>query len=290
MFDKSVFKEMIGFSGWSFFTNTNSILNNQGVNMLINVFFGVTVNAARGIATQVEGAVMQFVNNFTMAINPQITKSYAAGDKIGMQVLVCRGAKFSYFAMLLMALPLICEAERILVIWLTVVPEHTVAFVRLSLVLGMLDCIGSSGYTACAATGKMRRYALVLTPIGLLEFPLTWIFFVYGAPVVSTYYLYIFVKVLVLVARMFLMRDMISLRVSVYSLGVFLPVFLTTVIAIVPSMFVIYFMDSSVTRLFVSIIVGPLSVVFASFYMGMTISERKVIMAKLFKLVKKRAK
>lgn len=281
VFDKYIFKEMAGFSGWSFFTNTNSILNNQGVNMLINVFFGVTVNAARGIATQVEGAVLQFVNNFTMAVNPQITKSYAAGDRYGMHLLVCRSAKFSCFAMLMMALPIICEAERILGIWLTIVPEHTVIFVRLSLVLGLLDCIGSSGYTACTATGNMRRYALVLTPIGLLEFPLTWVFFAYGAPVVSTYYLYILVKAMVLVVRMFLMRDMIGLSVGMYVSNVFRPIFQTIALAVIPPLLVIRFMDPSVVRLFVSVIMGGLSVVSASFLVGMTGGERKVIFSKV---------
>ena len=175
--DKTVFKEILGFSGWSFFTNSNTILNNQGVNMLINVYYGIALNAARGIAVQVENAVLLFVNNFTTAMNPQITKSYAIGDMDGMYRLVCRGAKFSYLAMLFVILPIMCETEKLLSIWLTVVPEYTVIFTRLSLILGMFDCVGISGATACAATGHMRRYALVLTPIGLLEFPLTWIFF-----------------------------------------------------------------------------------------------------------------
>ena len=108
-FDWSMFKEMLGFSGWSFLTNANGILNTQGVNMLINVFFGVTVNASRGISSQVESAVLQFVNNFTMAVNPQIIKSYATGDMQGLYTLVCRGAKFAYFAMFIMVLPLVCE-------------------------------------------------------------------------------------------------------------------------------------------------------------------------------------
>ena len=96
IFDKRIFKEMFGFSGWSFFNNTAFILNNQGINMLMNIFFGVTVNAARGVAMQVENALMSFVNSFTTAVNPQITKSYAAGDLSAMHKLVCRGAKFSH--------------------------------------------------------------------------------------------------------------------------------------------------------------------------------------------------
>lgn len=280
VFDKQILKEMFGFAGWSFFSNTASIFNNQGVNMLINVFFGVTVNAARGIANQVEGAVLQFVNNFTMAVNPQITKSYAVGDKEGMHSLVCRSAKFSYFAMFIMALPIICEAENILSIWLTVVPEHTVIFAQLSLIMGMLDSIGSSGFAACMATGSLKRYALVITSIGFLEFPLTWLFFAYGAPVVSTYYLYIFVKVTVLIARMLLMRNMIGLKPSIYVSRVFVPIILTTIAAIIPALLVVHFMPHSIIRLLISVAVGVISVVVAALFIGMTINERTIILEK----------
>lgn len=286
IFDKTIFRDMLSFSGWSFFTNTNSILNNQGVNMLINVFFGVTVNAARGIAVQVENAVLQFVNNFTVAINPQITKSYASGDMERMYSLVCRGAKFSYFAMLLVALPIVCEAEKILNIWLTVVPEHTVIFVQLSLVLGVFDCIGASGYTACAAAGKMKRYALILTPIGLLEFPLTWMFFWMGAPVVSTYYLYIFVKFLVVIARLFLLRDMVGLTPVIFVKNVFRPILFTTLVAVLPSIFVIYVFPQSFWRLFISVIVALSTVSLASLYIGMTVGERQIIMERVYKLLR----
>lgn len=287
IFDKVIFRDMLSFSGWNFFNNANGILSIQGVNMLINVFFGVTVNAARGIAVQVENAVLQFVNNFTVAINPQITKSYATGDMERMYSLVCRGAKFSYFAMLLMALPIVCEAEKILNIWLTVVPEHTVIFVQLSLVLGVFDCVGASGYTACAATGKMKRYALILTPIGLLEFPLTWVFFLMGAPVVSTYYLYIFIKFLVLMARLFLLRDMVGLSPVVFIKNVFCPIVLTTLVAVLPSILVIYFFPQSLWRLFVSVIVALSAVSFASLYVGMTVGERQIIMERVYKFLRK---
>lgn len=286
IFDKEIFRDMLSFSGWSFFTNTNSVLNNQGVNMLINVFFGVTVNAARGIAVQVENAVLQFVNNFTVAINPQITKNYASGDMERMYSLVCRGAKFSYFAMLLMALPIICEAEKILKIWLTVVPEHTVLFVQLSLILGVFDCVGASGYTACAATGKMKRYALILTPIGLLGFPLTWILFLMGAPVVSTYYLYIFVKFLVIIARLFLLRDMVGLSPAIFIRNVFSPILLTTLVAVLPSILVIYIFPQSLWRLLVSVIIAFSAVGFASLYIGMTVGEREIIMERVYKILK----
>lgn len=279
-FHKPIFKEMFGFAGWSFFNNAMSVFNNQGVNMLINVFFGVSFNAARGIATQVENAVIQFVNNFTVAVNPQITKSYAAGDLDGMHRLVCRGAKFSYFMMFMMALPLICEADKILSLWLVEVPPSAVILVQLSLVLGIFDCVGSSGFTACMATGKLKKYSIVISSIAFLEFPLSWLAFSLGGPVVSAYYLYIVVKAAVLIARLFLMQEMVSLPVSMFVRSVFVPIIMTTVISIIPMAIIIITMPESVPRLILSVAIGVSSVALASLFIGMTTDERRVVLSK----------
>lgn len=287
-YDKPIFKEMLGFSGWSFFNNSAFILNGQGVNMLMNVFFGVTVNAARGIANQVEGAVLQFVNSFTTAINPQITKSYANGDLTAMHKLVCRGAKFSFFMILLMALPIILEARQILEIWLVEVPEYAVAFVQLSLIMGMCDCIGSSGYTACMATGKLRTYSLVITSIGILEFPLAWLFFSFDYSPIYAYYTYIVIKIIVLIARMFLLRRMVGLGVSMYAFNVFKPIVLTTLVAIILPILVKIFFDATFLRLIFLVLISVISVSVSALFLGMTAGERNMIVSKLFNKVFKR--
>lgn len=286
-FKKSVFKEMIGFSGWSFFNNTAFILNNQGVNMLMNVFFGVTINAARGIAVQVETAVMQFVNNFTTAINPQITKSYAAGDMEAMHKLVCRGAKFSYFSMLLLALPIIIEAEQILNIWLVDVPQYTVIFVQLSLVMGMCDCIGNTGYTACIATGKIKWYSIIITSVAFLEFPLAWVIFSIGALPQYAYYTYIAIKITILFVRMMLMEKMVGLKATMYIKNVFIPILLTTVTAIALPILLSQMVSPSIMRICLTIIASFISVIISALYLGMNINERKVILSKGKSLINK---
>lgn len=277
---KSIFKEMFGFAGWGFFTNANYLLNNQGVNMLINVFFGVTFNAARGLANQVEGAVIQFVNSFTTAINPQITKSYAVGDRDVLYQLVNRGAKFSFFLMYMMALPLIFEASTVLNIWLTIIPDKTVLFVQLSLILGMFECFGNTAVTACMATGRIRTYSLIVGFLAMLEFPLVWIAFSAGAEIEIAYYLYIFVKAIVIVARMFIMRNMIGMPVDQYVLKAILPSVLVALIAAIPSIIVVILMPQTFSRLVVSIIVGILSVGLAALYIGMTSGERRIVVSK----------
>ena len=287
-FDKGIFKEMIGFSGWSFFNNSAFILNNQGVNMLINIYFGVTVNAARGIATQVEHAVLQFVNSFTTALNPQITKSYANGDLPGMHKLVCRGAKFSYFSMLLLALPIMIESEQILSVWLVEVPAHAVAFVQLSLIMGMCDCIGNSGYTACIATGKLKRYSLTITSIGILEFPLTWCFFALGTVPEYAYYTYIIIKIVVLIARMFLMENMIGLKCSMYMTNVFIPITTTTIAAIIMPIIVYFILEPGILRFIAVGFTSVASVALATLYLGMTKNERDSIVNGLVRKILKR--
>jgi O-antigen/teichoic acid export membrane protein len=285
-FNKQTFKEIFNYAGWGFITTINSRLNNQGVNMLINVFFGVTYNASRGIANQVESAVVHFVNNFTTAFKPQIIKSYAAGDIDGMERLVYRGAKFSYYAMLIMMLPIICETDIILNTWLTVVPDKTVIFVQLSLIIGTFDCLGASCAAACYATGKIKKYAIVLGVIGAIEFPFTWVLFIMGAPIVSAYYLYIFVKTLVLVARIYLLHDLTGLKISDYLKSVMLPILGVTVVAVIPSLTVLYVMDESYVRLAISVITGSLAVALATYFIGLTRREREVIKSKLLSKLK----
>ena len=286
-FDRSLLKEMTSFASWSFFTHANYLLNNQGINILINIFFGVGMNAARGVAVHAEHAVMKFITSFTTAVNPQITKSYAAGQLQPMYALVCRAARFSYFIMFLFSLPLIFEAETVLNIWLTVVPEKAKILFQLSLVLGMEDAIGKSSFTALMATGKIKKYATVVFFIGILEFPLTWIAFFYGAPVESAYYLYILVKGLVLVARLYLMESLLGLPKKMYLNEVWWPVTKTTIVALLPMVAIAYFLPVSFARFLISVPVAMGMVAVTALYLGMTQSERETILNKAYTMVRK---
>ena len=279
-FERLLFKDMFVYAGWHFVEKISSTFSGQGVNMVINVFLGPVINSARGLTNTVSTVVHLFVRNFTMALSPQITKSYAAGDLDGMHRLVCRGAKFSYFMMFMMALPLICEADKILSLWLVEVPPSAVILVQLSLVLGIFDCVGSSGFTACMATGKLKKYSIVISSIAFLEFPLSWLAFSLGGPVVSAYYLYIVVKAAVLIARLFLMQEMVSLPVSMFVRSVFVPIIMTTVISIIPMAIIIITMPESVPRLILSVAIGVSSVALASLFIGMTTDERRVVLSK----------
>lgn len=286
--DTLLFKQMFGFSGWSFLTNTCAIFNTQGVNILINMFFGVALNAARGIANQVNAAIMQFVNNFTMALNPQITKNYAVGNTSEMFKLICRGAKFSYFLLLLFAMPMMFEAEQILAIWLKIVPDHAVMFLRLTIIGSMITMLGNTGYTACMATGNIRRYVIIISGVGCLVFPLTWIAFKFGLPVESTYFAYILVYTSVTSARLSVMKDLLQFPPMMFVKDVVWKIVTVTSVAVIIPLFVYVQMDQTMLRLIIIVLVCTLSTCMCVYAIGLTRNERTKIKDKAIAFVNRK--
>lgn len=285
-FGKDLLKDIGSFAGWSFFTNMAYIFNTQGVNMLINIFFGVTFNAARGIAVQVDGAIMQFVNNFVIAINPQITKNYAANNIDEMNKLVCRGARFSYLLMLLFALPFFFETDIILKLWLKTVPEQTSLFVKLGLVGSTIMGLGNTGYTACMATGTIRRYTLWITIVGCLVFPISYLVYKLGAPVSASYVVFIAVYFVLNFVRLWIMRDLLKFPVMMFIKDVFGRIIPMTLLAIILPIIVAIYMDEGVIRFFVSCVTCVVSTIFWSFLIGMSKQERKMIINAVYRKIK----
>lgn len=217
IFDKKIFKSMLSFAGWNFMGSSAGILNTQGVNLLINIFFGVTVNAARGIAVQVNSAVNQFVNSFTTAVNPQITKSYAAGNLDYVYKLICYSAKYSSFLLLYIAVPIILEAPTILKLWLGTVPDYAVIFTQLTVFSSFADFVlGNSMVTAIFASGNIRNYQITVSIIGGMVFPLTWIAYLMGMPPYATYIIYIIMYSVVVYVRVYYTKKQVGMNPKMY--------------------------------------------------------------------------
>lgn len=276
-FDKDLFKEMAGFAGWNFFTNAAYIFNTQGVSILVNMYFGVALNAARGIAAQVDGTLKQFIENFTMAVNPQITKSYAAGETERFNYLICKGARFSFFLLLIFFLPLLFETKLILTLWLKIVPEYTVVFVRLALIGSLVTCLGTTGYTACMATGSIKKYVLWITLLGSMVFVFTWLAYWLGFSVVATYWIYIIVYIIVQAARLMLMKQMLNFQPKIWLEGVLGEIWLPTLFSLVLPFVIIYFFPENYIRLFVNVVVSILSSCAFIYLLGLTKGERITI-------------
>lgn len=279
--DKSIFNEMIGFAGWNFFTNAAYIFNTQGISILINMYFGVALNAARGIATQVDASVRHFVDNFSMAVNPQITKSYASGDNERMNYLICKGAKFSFFLLFLFSLPVLIETNFILTIWLKTVPDYTVSFVRLAFIGSLITSLGTTGYTACMATGRIRKYVIWITLSGSSVFLITWFFYKIGASVIATYWIYIVVYIFVQIIRLFLMKSMLQFNIRLWVKDVLVKVLLPIGPSIIVPICISLVLPESPGRFFLSSLSCVVFSIISIFGLGLSKNERQSICHKI---------
>lgn len=288
--DKTMLKEILSFAGWNLMGTGAYLFNTQGVNIITNIFFGVTVNAARGIATQVEGVVKQFVNSFTTALNPQITKSYAAGNKDYMFKLVCRGAKYSYFLMLFFVIPFMFEAETILKLWLKEVPLYTSLFLRLTLIGTMFDLLGNSTANACWATGQVKRYYLWVGTIGAFVFFISWGLFACGFPAYTAYLTFIGIYIVIIFVKLYVIKGLLGFPVQMYYQEVFVRIILVTIVAFIIPSILYLLMDSSVFRLVVISGLNVLSTLLCIFLLGLEHSERTIVINKVQLLIKKKYK
>ena len=282
-FNKACWKEMGTFAGWNFIGCTAGLLKDQGVNILLNLFMGPVVNAARGIAVSVNTAVTGFAGNFMAAVNPQITKSYAAEDREYMFSLVERGSRFSFYIMLILALPILFETEFILTLWLKQYPEHTVNFVRLVLILSLCDVLSNTLITLQNATGRIRNYQLAVGGMLLMNFPLSYVCLKAGFPPESTFVVAIWVSLCCLLRRLVFLRKMAGLSMRRFLKGVCLNVFSVTVIAlVVPVFFVWLSAEDGWGRFLLVCFVCFICSVFSVYWIGCSKNERQFIVQKVY--------
>jgi len=287
LWDKSIFKEMLGFAGWNFFGNTTYVLNTQGVNMLINIYFGVAMNAARGIAVQVDGALMGFVNNFTMAIQPQITKSYAQGDLKSVYTLVIRGFKFSAYITFFFTLPFALEAESILKIWLKKVPDYSAVFLQAVIFATFIGAVGNTLYHAIIATGKIRRYQIQVTILGTLVFFGTWIAYALGAGAVITYIIYAFIYAFIIVLRLFTLKSLMDFPIAVFVREALIPVLIVGILSLIVPLSIILIFKQSLIRFLITCASCVICTALFAYSIGITKSERVFVNDKVQSIINK---
>lgn len=284
VYDKAILKSMTSFAGWNFLGNGAYMLNTQGVNILMNMYFGVAVNAARGVATQVDAALKQFVNNFTTAVNPQITKSYAQGDLSNMHKLVCRSAKFSAFLMMFFAVPIILETDTILSLWLKNPPAYASVFLKWIIISSFMDTVlANSLVTSMFATGDIKKYQIIVTTVGCLVFPLSWLAFQLGFEPQVGYMLYFVIYSILLFVRLYLLRDMVKLPIMMYVREVLFKV--TTVMAIsfvIPSI-LLFVIDEDLLRLVAVVLLSMIVTTVTTYLIGLNDGEKKYIIGLLEK-------
>ena len=279
--DKEILKQMFGFAGWNFIGASSVVFRDQGGNIILNIFFGPTVNAARGIAIQVNTAITGFVQNFMTALNPQITKSYASGDGEYMMTLIFQGARLSFYMLLLLSLPVLINTHYILVIWLKIVPEHAVLFVRLILIFAMCESISNPLITAMLATGKIRNYQIVVGGLQLLNLPLSYICLKTGFVPESILVVAIIISLACLFARLYMLRGMIGLSSILYMKNVFLNVLAVALLStIIPYMLFCYMKETFFSFIIITLI-AVLCTLVVEFYIGCNQKERFFVLNKV---------
>lgn len=275
--DRGLTKQMLSFSGWNIWGSLAHLMKGQGVNVLLNVFFGPTVNAARGIAFQIQSGVTVFVGNFQLAARPQMIKSYAAGDVIGLISLFYRISRLSFLLLWLMVLPLLFKMDFILSLWLGEdVPPLSTLFSILSLLIALTESFASPLTTVVHAIGRMKKFQTICSSVILSVVPLSYGVLKMGFQPESVMYVSLFVLVIVHVVRLYLLKELISYSVREYVANVLFPC--VKVVAV--TLLIAYGINYQLGEIIMSVIQILLTLLFTAIiivFVGLNAEERKAI-------------
>lgn len=286
LWDYSFFKEISFFAGWNLFGNIASVLYTQGLNILLNIFFGPFVNAARGIATQVQGAITQFSSNFQIAFNPQITKSYAVGEISFMTNLIEQSSKMIFLLLYSISLPLIIETNYILNIWLTTVPDYTVIFIRIMLITTIIDASSGPLAISAQATGKIKNYQIIIGGILLFIVPISYIVLKLGGKPESVFIVHCIICSIAFIVRLLILRKLIDLNISHYLNNVIIKCLSTIILSLPIPLLLKYFLNYDSISSITIIIISLLSSICCSYFFGLNKQEQKFVMGIFNKFIR----
>lgn len=282
--DKKLISQMFSFAGWNFIGATSNILRDQGGNIILNLFYGPTLNAAKGIASQVNNAIQGFANSFMTALDPQITKSYAAKEQTYMLSLIFFGSRFAFYLLLIMSLPLLINTHYILHLWLGEVPNHSTFFVQLTLIFILSESISQPLITAMLATGNIRNYQIIVGGLQMLNLPFSYLALKQGAIPEAILIIAIIISQLCLTARLFLLRKMIRLSMREF----IKKVYIKTIWVGVCSSIIPFFIVSQISESFINFILTSLCALISTlscvYYIDCDEKERKLVKNKISQL------
>lgn len=284
-----LYKGMLHFAGWNLFGSLAWMMRDQGINILLNVFFGPVVNAARGTATKVSTAVQGFVNNFSTAVNPQITKYYVQGNLVKMEDLSNRGAKFSFLILFVIALPLMVTMDTVLGWWLVEVPEHTGIFLQFILVDALVNAIFSNSFiTSLMATGNIRNYQITVSAIILLAVPIGYAMLECGMKDYSVFALLCVISFVSGLVRFYFCKRQIGYSWITFFKDVMARVLGTAALSVpLPILARNYLSDKGFAGFVVLCLIAVASVVAASVTIGLSRQERAAIKTEIIRKFRK---
>lgn len=276
LFDKSFFKEMSQFTGWYLVGNAVWVFNTQGLNMLINVFFGVALNAARGVAVTVTTAITSFVNNFTVAFIPQITKSYASKDMDRVLFLVFQGTKFTWFLIFIFIVPVFWEADTLLNLWLGEPPACASLFLRFALFESWSIIISFALHNVILASGQLKRVQIRIAVYTAFIFPVTWLCYSLGAPVWASCVVFILLNTTSKGFTLSELKRIMDFPVLRFMKESVLRCMVVTVIAFCLPGIIVYFMPQSILRFVIVVPVAIVWTLLCDYFIGLNNDEKKL--------------
>ena len=271
-------KELFFFAGWNLMGNFAGISFVQGTNIILNVFLGPLINAARGISLQVTNALNQFSINLQMALNPQITKSYAANNLDYMRKLICVSSKYTGYLLFIVCFPVCLEIDYILKLWLgDNIPEYTSSFIILSVIATGIDSISNSVMVAANATGRIKKYQMITSLCLLSMLPLGYLVLFCGGSPISVMILSIIVAFITMIVRVILVNSMIGLSVFEYLRESVLKLMLVASVAIIIPSYWRYCLNQTFCSFVLVVILSLCSSVFFIYVLGLNHLERNMI-------------
>lgn len=286
-FDKQLAKEMGKFMGWNIWGHLAATLFSTGLNLLLNIFFGPVVNAARAVAVQVEAAISQFSTNFLIATNPQITKLFAQNNLKDMHTLIFRASKFAFFLLFTLTLPVIMETDMILSIWLKTVPDYTVIFLRLLMCICIIDSMAKPLMTAAISTGNVKLYQSLIGGILLSIVPIAYVVLKLGGSPASVYVVYLVICIIAFLTRLWVIKPMIKLSVRQYFRRVILRCAPVLAISMSLCLMVKHMLPVSILPSFIVCAVCVLVASATSYMFGLDKGERQFVNTKSMELFRK---
>jgi hypothetical protein len=255
----------------------SAVLRDYGVNILLNIFYGPVVNAARGIAMQVSTAVQSFSSNFILAINPQITKNFASGDLEYTFKLVFWGARLSFYLLFLIALPFFFESEYILSVWLGQVPDYSVVFVKLIIVYVLTESISYTMVTLMLATGNIKWYQIVVGGCQMLNFPISYLILKLGAEPEWTIVVAIVVAIGCLSLRLFMLKRMVNFPIPYFCKSVIGNILLICITSVVLPTVGVFLFQPGFVRFLISGVLCVSSTAISVLFIGCNKEERNTV-------------
>ena len=280
-FDKSLLKGILSFSGWSCYGNLSNIAASQGLNIILNLFFGVAVNAAMGIANQVSSTVYGFVANFQTAFNPQLIKLYSSDKKEEMRLLIYRASRISFFLLLLIALPLLFNTEPVLYIWLNQAPEYTVIFCQLILIDQFFYALSGPLWISAQASGKIAKYMIAVGNFNITTLIISYVLLKLGCPAVSVLLCKIFIDFVVYGYRIMYLKKYIDLDIRDYTCNTILPIVKVTLISVLTPYLLNNLIEFSLLNLLIKIVITVIVTSLIILFVGLTRNERNYILKNL---------